>query len=124
MLVKIALGLLAFIVGIVENNCNTAMSVWMLTFAIWPFIFICCLCFVVVQLALAAEITLEDKEAKEVVVGLGIVVLTLGALLFHFAWLIYGCILFWPEASGHPCRTLVIVSIPMFDHLQISLIRV
>ena len=112
MLISIALGLVAFIVGIVENKCDTAMSVWMLIFATWPFIIFCCVCCVVFQLALTAELTLEDEETKEMVVSLGIVVLILGALSFHTGWLVYGCILFWSEASDHPCRTLVIVSTP------------
>ena len=115
MLGSMVLTMVALVVGILEHNCDSSMSTWMIVYAIFPVICIILFCIIMYQIAIAAEVTLGDEEAKKVVVGLGIIFLISGALLFHVCWLIYGMVIFWPEASTHPCRTLVTVSTLMFD---------
>ena len=115
MLGSTVLTMVALVVGILEHNCDSSMSTWMIVYAIFPVICITLFCIIMYQIAIAAEVTLGDEEAKKVVVGLGIIFLISGALLFHVCWLIYGMVIFWPEASTHPCRTLVTVSTLMFD---------
>ena len=112
MLLSVVLWVLALVVGIVEKNCNSAMSTWMIVYAIFPLILFCYGCCVVFKLALTTEIIMENQD---VALGCGIVLFTLVAILFQVQWLIYGCVLFWPEASSNPCRVLVIVSTLMFD---------
>ena len=115
MLGSMVLTMVALVVGILEHNCDSSMSTWMIVYAIFPVICITLFCIIMYQIAIAAEVTLGDEETKKVVVGLGLIFLISGALLFHVCWLIYGMVIFWPEVSTNPCRTLVTVSTPMFD---------
>ena len=55
----------------------------------------------------------DNEEAKELVVGCGLLSIIGSFLIFFYAWLIYGMVIFFPAAATHSCRLLVIVSVNM-----------
>ena len=112
MLISLVLALIAFVVSLVERKCEEELSTWLLIYSLFPIIALFLICTVLCQLAFCAEVTMkDDKETKMLVVGAGCFCLLVGLLIFHYVWLLYGMIIYFPVAATHSCRLLVVVSI-------------
>ena len=104
-LVSFATMVLALVMGFMYRSCNKDMSTWLLVYGFMTPI-IASLLMIIICLALPGMVLAADDRSDEVVcISLCpficcTVITVISIIIFGFAWIIYGAVLFFPAASG------------------------
>jgi hypothetical protein len=104
-LVSFATMVLALVVGFIYSSCNKEMSTWLLVYGFMTPI-IAILLLIIICLALPGMVlAAEDRSDEVVLMSLCpficcAVITVISIIIFVFAWIIYGAVMFFPAASG------------------------